>query len=119
MFRGWFTKNLLDTDIITPIFWTDLKEAADTTYVLTLLVLTKFDDNVICIKNPVRPPKNCILIVRKSSLEDKRDIFSDDMGHWEKSKTKTMLFGKNRDKKVVRVFPEEDCFFENTWKVQR
>ena len=98
-----------------------MKEAADTTYVVTLLVLTKFDDNVICTKNPVRPQKNCIFIVRKSSLEDERDIFSvsDGMGHWEKSKTKTMLFGKNRDNKIVRVLPEDDCFFENTWKVRR
>ena len=95
-----------------------MKKVADTTYVVTLLVLTKFDDNVICTKNPVRPQKNCIFIVRKSSLEDKRDIFSDDMGHWEKSKTKTMLFGKNRDNKIVRVFHEDDCFFENTWKVR-
>ena len=113
--------NLLNTDIKTAIFRKDLKEAADTTYIVTLLVLTKFDDNVICTKNPVRPQKNCIFIVRKSSLEDERDIFSvsDGMGHWEKSKTKTMLFGKNRDNKIVRVLPEDDCFFENTWKVRR
>ena len=72
-------------------------------------------------KEPSQTQKNCIFIVRKSSLEDERDIFSvsDDMGHWEKSKTKTMLFGKNRDNKIVRVLPEDDCFFENTWKVRR
>ena len=82
-------------------------------------MFTEFSDSATCTKNPIRPQKNCIFIVRKSSLEDGREIFSDDMGHWEKSKTKTMLFGKNRDNKIVTVFPKHNCFYENTWKVLR
>ena len=109
----------MNIDITTPIFWTNLKEATGTTYVVTLLVLTKFDDNVICTKNPVRPQKNCIFIVRKCSLEDKRDIISDDMGNRKKSKIKTMPFGKTETVKLWEFFPRTIVFFENTWKVQR
>ena len=47
-----------DTEI--PIFRTHLREAADTTYVVSLIINEEFDSNVVCHKNQIKPEQHLL-----------------------------------------------------------
>ena len=75
----------LNGDAEIPIFRTDLTEAVDTAYAVSLIINEEFDSNVVCHKNQIKPEQNRCFIIQKSSLNHQKDVFSDDMGRWERS----------------------------------
>ena len=48
-----------------------------------------FTESVVYKTNPLYTKKNASYIVRKQYLDHEKDVFSDDIGVWVKSKTKT------------------------------
>ena len=53
-----------------------------------------FTESVVCKTNPLSTKKNATYIVGKQYLDHQKDVFSDDIGVWVKSKTKSFSFGK-------------------------
>ena len=68
------TLHYLNGDTKIPIFCTDPREAVDIAYVVSLLVNEKFDCNVVCHKNQIKPKQNCFMI-QKSSLNHQNIFF--------------------------------------------
>ena len=76
----------MNGDTEMPTFLSDLTKAVDTGYVVSLLVNKAFNENKVCHKNQLKPSQNCCFIIKKSSSNHEKDVFSDDMGRWERSK---------------------------------
>ena len=62
--------------------------------VVNLLMKKKFTESVVCKTNPLYNKKNITNIVGKQYLDPEKDVFSDDIGVWVKSKTNLFNFGK-------------------------
>ena len=61
---------------------------------VNLLMKKNFTESVVCMTNPLYTKKNNTYIVVKQYLDHEKDVFSDDIGVWVKSKTKSFNFGK-------------------------
>ena len=73
------------------IYKTGLKEPVETRSVVNLLVKKDFPESVSCKTNPLHTKKSTTYIVGKQYLDHEKDVFSDDIGVWVKSK---FNFGK-------------------------
>ena len=72
-----------------------------------MLVNKKFDSTKdVCTVNPRNARKNMGFIIARNSLGHERDVLSDGQGHWEKTKTKTILFDKNGDE-ITKIHKDE------------
>ena len=78
-----------------PIYKTGLKEPVETRFVVNLLVKKLFTESVDCKTNPLCTKKNTTYIVGKQYLDHEKDVFSDHIGVWVKSKTKFNLTNLN------------------------
>ena len=110
--------NLLNGDQTTPVFRQGIKDPIDTPYAVNILSKQIFNSNQICSKNPLRPCINAIFIIDKNAIGHERDVFSDDLGHWVKSKTKTFRFGQ-KDEIVQKVAEGEEYLYDRTFDVFR
>ena len=106
-----------DTEI--PIFRTDLTEAVDTAYVVSLIINEEFDSNVVCHKNQIKPEQNCCFIIQKSSLNHQNDVFSDDMGRWERSRIKHLKYEENVDNSIEKVLDKNEDEYNKIWNLKR
>ena len=77
-----------------PVSKTRLKEPVKTRVVVNLLMKKNFTESEVCKKNPLYTKKNITYIVGKQYLDHEKDIFSNDIGVWVKSNTKSFNFGK-------------------------
>ena len=106
-----------DTEI--PIYRTDLTEAVDTAYVVSLIINEEFDSNVVCHKNQIKPEQNCCFIIQKSSLNNQNDVFSDDMGRWERSRIKHLKYGENVDNSIEKVLDKNEEEYNKISNIKR
>ena len=75
-----------------PVSKTGLKEPVKTRVAVNLLM--NFTESVVCKTNPLYIKKNITYIVGKQYRDLEKDFFSDDIGVWVKSNTKSLNFGK-------------------------
>ena len=101
------------------IFHTDLTEADDTAYVVSLIINEEFDSNVACYKNQIKQEQNCCFIIQKSSLNHQKDGFSDDMGRWERSRIKHLKYGESADISIKKVLDENKEEYNKIWNIKR
>ena len=109
----------LNGDAEIPIFRTDLTEAVDTAYAVSLIINEEFDSNVVCHKNQIKPEQNRCFIIQKSSLNHQKDVFSDDMGRWERSWVKHLKYGENVDNSIEKVLNENEEEYNKIWNIKR
>ena len=77
-----------------PVSKTGLKEPVKTRVAVNLLMKKNFTESVVCKTNPLYTKKNITYIVGKQYRDLEKDFFSDDIGVWVKSNTKSLNFGK-------------------------
>ena len=70
-----------------PIYKTGLKEPVETRLLVNLLMKRNFTESAVCRTNPLYTKKNATYIVGKQYLNHEKDVFSDDICLWVKSKT--------------------------------
>ena len=104
---------------ILPIFRMDLTEAVDTAYVISLIINEEFDSNVVYHKNQIKPEQNCCFIIQKSSLNhQKKTVFSDYMGRWERSRIKHLKYGESVDNSIEKLLDENEEEYNKIWNIK-
>ena len=71
-----------------------IKRTSQNEVVVNLFMKKNFTEPVVCKTNPLYTKKNKTYIVGKQYLDHEKDVFSDNIGVWGKSKTKSCNFGK-------------------------
>ena len=104
---------------ILPIFRTDLIEAFDTAYLISLIINEEFDSNVVCHKNQIKPEQNCCFIIQKSSLNHQKDVFSDGIGRWERSRIKHLKYEESVVNSIEKVLDENKEEYNKIWNIKR
>ena len=109
----------LDGDPWVPVFITGENKPCDISKIVHMLVNKEFDSTKnVCTVNPRNARKNVGFIIARNSLGHERDVLNDGQGHWEKTKTKTILFGKNGDD-ISKIRNDEEYIFAETFEVKR
>ena len=49
-----------------------------------------------------------IFVIQKSSLYHQKDVFSDDIGRWERSRIKHLKYGESFDNSIEKVLDENE-----------
>ena len=108
----------LNGDPEISIFHTDLTEAVDTTYVVSLIINEEFDNDVVCHRNQIKPEQNFCFIIQKSSLNHQKHVFSDDMGRWKRSQIKHLKYGESVDNSLEKVLDENEEEYNKIWNIK-
>ena len=72
------------------------------------MIINEEFDNVVCHKNQIKPEQNCFFVIQKSSLNHEKDVFSDDIGRWERSRIKHLKYGESFDNSIEKVLDENE-----------
>ena len=105
-------------NIETPIYKVGEPESVSTTDIASLLIFQNFDKRQVCSRTPIRPLRNLCFIVQRSKLSHFDDIFSDDLGHWVKSKAKSIKCEHLGDQ-VMSIVERNDEKVENCYNIKR
>ena len=105
-------------NIETPIYKVGEPESVSTTDIASLLIFQNFDKRQVCSRTPIRPLRNLCFIVQRSKLSHFDDIFSDDLGHWAKSKAKSIKCEHLGDQ-VMSIVDRNDEKVENCYNIKR
>ena len=83
------------------------------------MIINEEFDNVVCHKNQIKPEQNCCFVIQKSSLHHQKNVFSDDIGRWERSRIKHLKYGESFDNSIEKVLDknEEEC--NKIWNINR
>ena len=84
----------MKTFSFVPVSETGLKAPVKTRVAVNLLMKKNFTESVVCKTNPIYTKKSITYIVGKQCPDHEKDVFSDDIGAWVKSNTKSFNFGK-------------------------
>ena len=76
--------------------------------VVVSLIINEEFDNVVCHKNQIKPEQNCFFVIQKSSLNHQKDVFSYDIGRWERSRIKHLKYGESFDNSIEKVLDENE-----------
>ena len=96
-----------------------LREAVDTAYVVSLIINEEFDSNVVCHKNQIKPKRNCCFIIQESSLNHQKDVFSDDIGRWKRSRIKHLKYGESLNNSIEKVLDKNEDEYSKIWNIKQ
>ena len=93
-------------------------ESVSTTDIASILIFQNFDKKQVCSRTPIRPLQNLCFIVQKCKLSHFDDIFSDDLGHWVKSKAK-LIKCEHLGDQVMPIVHRNDEKVEKCYNIKR
>ena len=102
----------------TPIYKVGEPESVSTTDIASILIFQNFDKKQVCSRTPIRPLQNLCFTVQKSKLSHFDDIFSDDLGHWVKSKAKSIKCEHLGDQ-IMSIVDRNDEKVEKCYNIKR
>ena len=105
-------------DINLPIYNEGQREPANTDDIVRALLNDDSVRGFICATNPRDVRENKEFVVSRNCCPNERDVFSDGSGHWEKTQTRTILYGR-QNKKIVKISESEKELFSEVITVTR